>query len=193
MDGFWVARWGLVLGVGLLCGSGCIKRVGSVGQVPLAAADFVALKVGNRWLYDVTTLGQHHQQEVRIVDFKKGYFEDDLGGKWSVDSQGLRDEKRYLIEDPVIDGKQWSSVISVSTTEHYRVVQAGGRCRVQAVTFSKCIRVVSTNRVDASTTLSNEFTFAEHLGLVRIESIAEVNGRRIPQNLWELTSYSLEP
>ena len=56
------------------------------------------------------------------------------------------------------------------------------------------MRVEASNRVDASTTLLNELTFARGVGLVRLElSVQKINGERLPQTSLELVSYQLNP
>jgi len=176
-------------------GVGCAKRV-EVEDTPPApvgsVADYYPLAVGNRWTYLVN--GRPDKPvEVKIVKEDGGFFLDSQGGQLTVDSFGIRDQKRYLLRAPLETGRTWTNVVSVSSTEHYRIVRASGPCEAPAGSFEGCVLVEARNRVDAETTLINTFTFAPRVGLVRIQVDAERGGRRIPQTWLELTSYQVKP
>ena len=149
--------------------------------------------IDNRWTYEVGLLGEETTQEVRIVGQEGDVFLDDKGGRLTVDAHGVRDDKRYLLRGPIEVGTSWTNVVSVSSIERYRILDAGFTCNVPAGKFDDCVRVEGRNRVDANTTLINELTFAPGVGLVRIETAAEVKGQRIPQAKLELTSYEVHP
>ena len=155
-------------------------------------ADYYPLAVGNRWTYRVN--GREDKTvDVEILKEEEGYFHDNQGGQLTVDGFGVRDRKRYLLRGPLADGNSWTNVVSVSSTERYRILQAGVPCEAPAGAFAHCVRVEARNRVDASTTLINALTFAEGVGLVRIEVSAEkANGERLPQTWLELASFKLQ-
>lgn len=155
-------------------------------------AAYYPLAVGNRWTYRVN--GREDKTvDVEVLKEEDGYFQDNQGGQLTVDGFGVRDRKRYLLRGPLAQGNEWTNVVSVSSTERYRILQSGVPCEAPAGSFRHCVRVEARNRVDASTTLVNALTFAEGVGLVRIEVSAEKsNGERVPQTWLELASYKLQ-
>jgi hypothetical protein len=109
----------------------------------------------------------------------------------AIDGLGLRDEKRYLLKEPIEVGHSWTNVVSASSAEHYKITDFGSPCRVPAGTFPKCVRVESRNRMDEQRTLVNELTFAPSVGIVRIELTLEAGGKRVPQSTFELKEFAL--
>jgi hypothetical protein len=154
-------------------------------------ASYYPLAVGNQWIYDVDMLGEHHEEVVQIAKQENGFFVDAKGNPLAVDAFGLRDPKRYLLREPLEAGREWTNVVSVSSVEHYRILEAGTSCEAPAGKFEDCVRVESRNRVDEKTTLVNDVTFAPKVGMVRIEVAAEVGGQHIPQTRLLLKSYRL--
>ncbi|MCE9670362.1 hypothetical protein LY474_21410 [Myxococcus stipitatus] len=177
----------------LLVGSGCARRVEAEPQAQAArgaVADYYPLSVGNQWTYRVN--GRDDKRvTVEILKQEEGYFHDNQGGQLAVDAYGLRDPKRYLLRGPLEQGHAWTNVVSVSSTERYQIVRAGSACDVPAGTFPSCIQVEARNRVDAQATLVNTFTFAAGVGMVRLETVVETGGKRIPQTRLELTGYQV--
>ncbi len=171
--------------------AGGAKQVRESPGADLSA--YYPLQVGNTWTYQVGLLGETTTQQVKILGQEGGVFVDNKGGRLSVDTFGVRDDKRYLLRGPLEAGTQWTNVVSVSSIERYRILDAGFNCSAPAGRFENCVRVEGRNRVDANTTLINELTFAPGVGLVTIETAAEVKGQRIPQAKLELTSYELQP
>ncbi|MBN1204453.1 MAG: hypothetical protein JXB05_05980 [Myxococcaceae bacterium] len=184
---------GLALVAAALGWSGCASNT-AAEQPPResegagSVADYYPLAVGNSWTYAVN--GRSDKQvEVKILKEEEGFFHDSQGGQLRVDSFGIRDQKRYLLRGPVETGRSWTNVVSVSSTERYQILRAGGPCEAPAGVFQNCVEVEGRNRVDADTTLINTFTFAPGVGIVRIQLDAERGGRRIPQTWLELTAY----
>ncbi|WP_338866625.1 hypothetical protein [Myxococcus stipitatus] len=186
---------GLVLLGAMMLGSGCAKRVEAEPETQSTSgnvADYYPLAVGNKWTYRVNGRADR-PVTVEILKQEDGYFLDNQGGQLSVDAYGLRDPKRYLLRAPLRTGQSWTNVVSVSSTERYQIVQAGGSCDTPAGTFPSCIEVEGRNRVDAQATLINTMTFAPGVGMVRLETAVETaNQQRIPQARLELTSYELK-
>jgi hypothetical protein len=180
----------LSLGVGACASRQQVEEPESRPSTSLG--DYYPLAVGNRWTYRVN--GREDKTvDVEILKEEEGYFHDNQGGQLTVDGFGVRDRKRYLLRGPLADGNSWTNVVSVSSTERYRILQAGVPCEAPAGAFAHCVRVEARNRVDASTTLINALTFAEGVGLVRIEVSAEkANGERLPQTWLELASFKLQ-
>jgi hypothetical protein len=187
-----VGSWAVVSAA--LVWSGCAKRVAeeapAAGPAPLAA--YYPLAVGNAWTYRLN--GRDGKRvEVKITGEEDGYFIDNQNSQLTVDSFGIRDQKRYLLRGPVEAGHSWTNVVSVSSTERYRILWAGSPCEAPAGSFPDCVQVEARNRVDADTTLVNTLTFAAGVGLVRIQVEAERQGQRIPQTWLELLSYEVKP
>lgn len=158
------------------------------------ARDYYPLAVGNSWSYKGTFLGQPVDQTVRVTSEKDGIFTDSSGAQLQLDAWGVRDQKRYLLRDPVTPGEGWTNVVSVSSVERYKILEAGLPCDAPAGKFSDCVRVEASNRVDAKTTLINELTFAAGVGVVRVRTYAQTEkGDRIPQTQLELTKFDVKP
>lgn len=181
--------------VGLL--GGCAAREVKPGGEPEAqdlnltpAAEYYPLAEGSRWSYQV---GEPDGQEVLIelTGRSDGYFVDQRGGRLRADAFGIRDEKRYLLRDPVKPGTTWTNVVAVSAAEHYRILSALAPCEVPAGRFEDCAQVESRVRVNEGVTLVNTMTFARGVGLVRVQVVAETPKGLLPQTGLELARYSL--
>jgi hypothetical protein len=177
----------------VLVATGCVKNVESDPALNSGpeATDYYPLAVGNRWVYDAHFLGDRRESSVEILKEEAGFFQDNQGGQLTVDAFGVRDQKRYLLREPLEVGRSWTNVVSVSSVEHYRVTEVGQSCEVPAGRFENCVRVEGRNRVDDHTTLVNELTFAAGFGLVRIAVVAEAGQKRIPQTRLELREFKL--
>ena len=191
-----VVRMGL--GAALVLGAqACASRqpvaesAASSERAPEDLSAYYPLAVGNQWTYRINGRADK-SVTVEIVKEEGGYFQDNQGGQLTVDSFGVRDLKRYLLRGPLTEGTQWTNVVSVSSTERYRILQANVPCDTAARAFGACVRVEARNRVDAETTLINDLTFAQGVGLVRMELFVERSGgERMPQTSLELTSYTV--
>jgi hypothetical protein len=164
----------------------------AVERQPASVVAYYPLAVGNKWTYQVNLLGERQIQTVEIVRQQRGFFEDNQGGELAVDSYGIRDHKRYLLRSPLDLGATWTNVVSVSSVEHYKLESVGEPCAAPAGGFTSCVRVTSRNRVNATTTLVAEFTFAPHVGIVRVRTSRESAGKEIPQVELALLKYELQ-
>lgn len=178
--------------VGLVLLTSCVKgptreQRPEIAGVP--AKEFYPLAVGNSWSYQVQLLGEKTQIEVKILKEDNGVFEDSTGNQLFTDAFGVRDQKRYLLRDPVEVGTEWSNVVSVSSVERYKIVSANVSCDAPAGHFEGCVVVESTNRVGEGKALVNELTFAPKVGLVHLKVVAEADGRRMPQTELQLESF----
>ena len=182
----------LALGAGACASRQPVAESESTSRAPESLSAYYPLAVGNRWTYRVN--GREDKPvTVAVLKEEDGYFHDSQGGQLTVDGFGVRDRKRYLLRGPLTEGSQWTNVVSVASTERYRILQAGVPCDAPAGSFKHCVRVEARNRVDANTTLVNALTFAEGVGLVRVEVSAEKsNGERLPQTWLELVSFELQ-
>ncbi|MDQ3266923.1 MAG: hypothetical protein M3Y59_25265 [Myxococcota bacterium] len=174
--------------------TGCATTGSSGGAPRREAADYYPLAVGNQWTYQVkTALGEQQEAKVEIVSQQDGYFLDNRGGKLRVDAYGLRDELRYLLQEPIESDHAWKNTVSAQATERYKILSVGATCEVPAGTFQDCVTVSSTLRVDPQSELINDLTFVRGVGMVRMEVDLKRNGNRVRQHQLELKSFSLTP
>lgn len=168
----------------------CARRAEPAADRP-SPAIFYPLEIGNRWSYEGSFLGQKLERQIEVLKLQDGYFVDSEGARLTADAFGVRDHKRYLLRGPLEVGRSWTNVVSVSSIEHYRVVEVGQSCEAPAGRFQGCVRVEGRNRVDQKVTLVNELTFAPGVGLVRLTVFAESEGKRILQTQLALRDYRL--
>lgn len=161
---------------------------------PLRARDFYPLRVGSQWTYELVAGPKVERRSVRILSEEQGYFVDDQKGALRLDARGLRDRDRYLLEEPIEAGHRWTSVLSVTATERYEILEAGRPCSAPAGTFARCVVVRGTLRQDARIQLVNEWTYAEGVGLVGLKSgVAEDAKATRPLFELRLVSYQTAP
>ena len=159
----------------------------------LSALDYYPLAVGNWWTYQANFLGEKSERRVEIVGWRNGFYLDSQGQELMVDGIGVRDQRRYLLREPIEVGRSWTNVVSVSSVEHYQVKEVGVPCQALAGAFRDCVRVESRSPVNESSTLFNEITFAPQVGIVRIEITLEARGKRIPQHQYSLKEFKVNP
>jgi hypothetical protein len=177
---------------------GCAAK--TIHQTPTepTSRDYAPLKVGASWTYDVQYPGQKGQMTVKIVGEKEGYFlqQADKGDPVGVrhTEEGFRDAQRFMIHNPLKAGSTWKSVVSASAVEHYSIVSIGEKCDCPAGQFDDCLVIESKIRRDPKVSLIARFTWAKDVGLVRIDTDAEIEGKgRIPQVHQTLVKYALAP
>lgn len=155
------------------------------------AAEYYPLAVGNVWTYEVKLLGETRQIEVTTLRKNAdGFVEDSTGAQFMADSYGVRDQKRYLLRNPIAAGTKWTNVVSVSSVESYEITGAGQPCEAPAGKWDNCVVVESRNRVEEGTVLVNEMTFAPGVGIVALSTVLESNGKRIPQSTLALLKFA---
>lgn len=157
----------------------------------LTARDYYPLAVGNQWTYQAQLLGDQRTMTVEILREANGFFEDNQHARLTQDGEGLRDDRRYLLKNPLRTGAEWDNVVSVSAREHYRIAEADAPCTVPAGTFQHCVTVESRTRTP-EVTLVNELTFAPQVGLVQLRVHADARGKEIPQTDYALVRYALK-
>jgi hypothetical protein len=152
------------------------------------------LAVGNRWSYRVSFLGASQDLSVSIVGNDGYVFQDSRGQRFRVDHDGLRDDQRYLLRTPLDRGKKWSAVIDITHTEFYEVEDVGVSVQVPAGGFAGCVRVQASTPESSEHILIAEQTYCPNVGLVRVVTFAEIDGKRgPPQVTQELVSYRVKP
>src|SRR5690606_3545730 len=124
----------------------------------LKADAYYPLAVGNRWTYRAKVLNETTERAVTIVDQADGFYRDTMGGKLMADPYGVRDDRRYLLRTPVRPGHTWTNVVSVSSVEHYQILDVAN-CEVPAGRFKDCVRVEGRNPIDNERALLSRWTF----------------------------------
>jgi hypothetical protein len=173
--------------------AGCATGATTASPARYKVADLHPLAVGNAWTYSGKMMGQPVEKTITITGLKDGYYVDDANGKLAVDPEGLRDEKRYLLREPVKKGATWSSIVSVSSTERYEIVDVGFTTTVPAGTYSDCVQVRGTNRIDAQRELRTDWTFAPGVGIIRIAMLMKHGDKELPQGVLELRQFKKAP
>jgi hypothetical protein len=138
---------------------------------PTRARDYYVLESGATWVYDAKLLGRSEVHTVVMGPERDGYWLDDSGGKIAYDGIGLRDERRYLLKEPLTTGARWKSVAAVGSEETYEIVSAHLPCTVPAGKFADCVRVRSRMPAADGHTLENQMTFARDVGLVHVKTV----------------------
>ncbi len=156
------------------------------------ASDYQPLAIGNRWTYRGTMGGQTVAKSITTLGIDQGFFVDDAGGRMKIDRDGLRDDKRYLLKNPIARGSKWMAVVSPSSTERYEITGTDVTVETPAGKFEHCVVVHASNRIDSTKQLENEWTYAPGVGIVKIETKLRDGSQLIPQALVELVSHRLE-
>ncbi len=154
------------------------------------ARELFPLAIGNRWTYDVSFAGAKQTLSVSIVSAEGSTFQDSRGWKFIAEPDGLRDEHRYLLKEPISVGSHWSSIIDVATTEDYRVAEVGIGLDVRAGHFDACVRITSRSPQTPGVALLAEQIYCPGVGLAKVMTYQEKQGNRGPAQ-WsqELASY----
>jgi hypothetical protein len=161
--------------------------VAVTGGQPEAPSDYFPLAVGNEWTYrDVSPAlppdRQGTARTVRILErTRDGYYRDNERGELRADPDCVHDRSRRLLCAPIVRGKAWSSVVSVSSTERYEIAAVGEAIQTPAGRFDGCVRVRAHNRVSATTDHVLEITYAPGVGPVRLETFIVIGGKVTPQ------------
>jgi hypothetical protein len=166
---------------------------------PPAAADptaYFPLAVGNEWTWvdrsPVAGDGAPKRRTVRIVSRDaEGYFVDDSRGALKVAHGCIQDRVRRILCAPFEADRSWISIVSETSTERYQIAATGLTAAVPAGTFEDCILVRARNRAGEDAEVILETTYAPGVGPVRIETFAQVGGKRVPQVKAELASHRI--
>lgn len=183
----------IVVALGLaLAGCAHSGRDGGSAAPRRTAADYYPLGIGNRWVYEINGRSDRTVTVEILRQDSDGFFVDSQGGQLRADAFGIRDPKRYLLRDPLEQGRTWTNIVSVSSAERYAISSVGTPCEAPAGKFEDCVQVEAKNRVDANVTLVNRQTYAPGVGLVRVQVLARhSNGKEVPQTWLDLRSFEL--
>lgn len=180
---------GLVL-IGLV--GGACATSGTPTAPPAVAEDYAPLRVGASWTYSMWFQGQTGERTVTVTGQKDGYFIDTERARLKHTPEGLRDPARFLIRNPVEAGQAWKAIVSASAVERYTILSVGEPCTSEAGAFLDCLVVEASLRQNTDVVLRNRFTWARDVGLVKIETEAEIKGKREPQTRQSLIHYRLQ-
>lgn len=143
------------------------------------AAKLFPLAIGNRWTYRVQFMGAKQLLSVSIVSGGQGEFVDNRGQHYFFDHAGLRDDKRYLLKDPMELGRKWSAVVSLTESESYEVVGIGETIEIPAGHFNGCVRVEGRSPGGQGIQVAEQ-VYCPQVGLVRVTTFEERDGARGP-------------
>ncbi len=161
-----------------------------VEQGSLSASEYMPLNLGNTWVYRRDMLGEKGTLKVSIDKKQDGFFIDSQGGVFKLDSIGLRDPKRYLLQNPIHKGQEWKAQIRFNLAEHFVVVDDNAVVDLPAGTFKQCVVVKSRTQIKKGKYMVNRITYAPGIGMVRTETWLEnEKQQRAQQVLLELESY----
>jgi hypothetical protein len=192
----------VVLGAALL---GCAHEP-AVPPAPAAAqaaaspaktpdsARYFPLAVGNHWTYQATYLGERSTRQVEVVAFRDGDYVDRDGRAMRVDQEGVRDQVRYLLHEPLSVGATWTSIVAPGAAEHYKILSVRSPCEAPAGKFPDCVEVESRAIVDPRTPgrfLVNRVTFASGVGIVRVRTALEEGTKSAPTAELLLTAFEV--
>jgi hypothetical protein len=161
---------------------------------PPESARYFPLAVGNRWTYDANYLGERSTRRVELMEFRDGSYLDRDGRALRVDREGVRDQVRYLLHEPLKAGATWTSVVAPGSAEHYRLVSVHTPCEAPAGRFPDCVEVESRTSADptvSTRTLVNRVTFAAGVGIVRVRTELEEGQKRAPTAELQLTAFEV--
>jgi hypothetical protein len=157
------------------------------------------LAVGNSWTWIDRSpqagagAGAQKERTVLIVSRDAdGFYVDDARGALKSSRGCIQDRVRRILCAPFDTGRTWSSIVSETSTERYRIEATGQSVQVPAGRFEDCVVVRSTNRAGDDAEMVLETTYAPGVGPVRIETWAVVGGKRVPQVKAELSRYRIE-
>ncbi len=196
-----VRRW-VLLALGLL---GCaheaappaapVAPASSSAQLPESARYF-PLAVGNHWTYEASYLGERSTRRVEVVAFRDGSYVDGDGRALRADREGVRDQVRYLLHEPLTVGATWTSVVAPGSAEHYRILSVHAPCQSPAGKFPDCVEVESRTLASPSTPgrlLVNRVTFAAGVGIVQVRPALEEGRKSAPTAELRLTAFEVAP
>lgn len=173
---------------------GCAHSAGSSpGTGGARASQYYPLAVGHKWTYERAVLGETGTFEISIDKRDGAAFVDSTGARLSLDAFGVRDDRRYLLKEPIEEGKGWNNTISASTFERYVITSTKATVTVPAGTFDDCVVVESKNRIKDNAVLVNQMTFAKGVGMVMIRTHLETDGRKLPQAVLRLQKHVPAP
>ncbi len=154
---------------------------------------YYPLGIGYTWVYKGKFLGQPVEKKITIEKKEGSFFIDNTGAMLMHDQDGLRDNKRYLIKSPIKKGNKWISIVSKDSTERYEIIQTDVKVKYKDEIVKNCIKVRSTNRIDADKDMVAEWIYAPGIGMVNFSTFILKNKKDWePQGSFDLI-YFMKP
>jgi hypothetical protein len=185
----------------LLCAAlaGCAHSAPEAAARPAPPPDptsYFPLAIGNEWTWvdrsPQVGAGAPKQRTVRIVSRDaEGFYLDDARGALKAAHGCIQDRVRRILCMPLEVDRSWTSIVSETSTERYQIAATGLRVVVPAGTFDGCVLVRGRNRAGPDAEVILETTYAPGVGPVRIETFAQLDGRKVPQVTAELASHRI--
>lgn len=151
---------------------------------------YYPLGIGYTWIYKGKFIGQSVEKKITIEKKDGSFFVDNTGAMLMHDEEGLRDNKRYLIRKPIKKGNKWISIVSDKSTEHYEIVQTDIKAKYKNELIKNCIKVRSTNRIDATKDMVAEWIYAPDIGLINFSTYILKNKKEWePQGYFDLIDF----
>ncbi|MGB9600417.1 MAG: hypothetical protein ACP5QK_02890 [Myxococcota bacterium] len=151
---------------------------------------YYPLGIGYTWIYKGKFLGQPVEKKITIEKKEGSYFVDNTGAMLMHDEEGLRDNKRYLIKSPIRKGNKWLSILSARSTEYYEIIQTDIKAKYKNDIIKNCIKVRSTNRIDATKDMVAEWIYAPDIGMINFSTYILKNKKDWePQGYFELIDF----
>ena len=170
------------------------RRAPAAPVLDVEARDYAPMAVGANWTYETNVLGDTTKGsvQIRITDKVKGFYRDSAGAEYKHTARGLRDRIRYLIRNPLQQGKTWKATLSAAAVEHYTIESIGQPCDTRAGRFPDCLVVKAFQRRNDRETQHVTYTWVRSVGLARILVEGEIKGKgRFRQSELSLVNYSL--
>lgn len=159
-----------------------------------SAKVYMPLAIGNKWTYSVDYMGQKGEISVEIEKKDGEWFVDNRHGKLRIDRRGIRDEARYLLQFPLVEKREWLSVIKPGKTEHFSINKVAVDVKTPAGEWDTAVVVRTVARKDAKNEQVSFHYFVPKVGLVKIETfIRDINsGKSKKMTTTLLISYILK-
>jgi hypothetical protein len=151
---------------------------------------YYPLGIGYSWTYKGKFLGQAVEKKIVIEKKEGGFYIDNTGAMLMHDQDGLRDNKRYLLKNPIKKGNKWISIVSSQSTERYEIIQTDIKAKYKDDIIKNCIKVRSTNRIDATKEMVAEWIYAPDIGIISFSTFILKNKKDWePQGYFELVEF----
>ncbi len=198
-----VATFAVAFACALGCASGgsygidavdAINGPGRDAEDGPSAREYAPYGVGAQWTYEMSAGRQARrgQMVIRVVDKVDGFFRDSAGGEYRHTAGGLRDRRRYLLQNPIVAGHRWKAIVSTAAVQYFTVESVGQPCEVAFGSFADCVVVTTFERRSAQEIQHARYTWIRDVGLGEVLFEGEVKGRgRFLQQRMSLLDYRL--
>jgi hypothetical protein len=153
------------------------------------ASKYYPLSVGNSWTYEEKSARK--RETIKIVGQDGDWFFDDHRGRLRYESDGVRDNDRYLLHTPLAVGQKWTAVENL-VVQRFEVVSMDASLVTQAGAFTHCA-VVRNEQPLPKGKFVTEWTYAPRVGLAQIvTSTIDQKGQQTEQTRLQLVAYQVK-